>query len=88
MLKRPGMASNELLTLKSKDKTAPNLLIVNKNVITIKNYIAEKFIDFFVNIGSNLASKKKRKRPFNTYLRKSVVNTFSIDLFTNLESRN
>ena len=51
--------------------------MVNRNVIINENCIAEVFSDFFVNVGSNLASKiSKGKRPFKTYLRKSVVNSF------------
>ena len=46
-----------IVILKSKDKTTPNLLMVNANVITKKNSIAEIFNDFFVNVGSNLASR-------------------------------
>ena len=36
-----------IATLKSKDKTSPNLLIVNGNIITSKTCIAEIFNDFF-----------------------------------------
>ena len=55
--------------------------MVNGNVIINKNCIAEVFNNCFVHVGSNLASKKpKGKRPFKTYLRKSVVNSFFINL--------
>ena len=55
--------------------------MINGNVIINKNCIAEIFNDFFVNVGSNLASKMpKGKRPFKIYLRKSVVNSFFINL--------
>ena len=51
--------------------------MVNRNVIINENCIAEVFSDFFVNVSSNLASKiSKGKRPFKTYLRKSVANSF------------
>ena len=54
--------------------------MVNGNVITNKNCIAEIFNDLFVNVGSNLQSKiPKGKRPFKTNLRKSVVNSFFIN---------
>ena len=33
--------------------------MVNGNFITNKNYIAEIFSDFFVNVGLNLASRKE-----------------------------
>ena len=55
--------------------------MVNGNVITDKNCIAEIFNDFFVNVASNLASKiPKGKRPFKTNLKESVVNSFFINL--------
>ena len=57
MLKKTWDSIKSIVTLESKDKTAPNLLIVNGNVIINKSYIAEIFNDFFVNVGSNLASK-------------------------------
>ena len=54
--------------------------MVNENIVTNKTCIAEIFIDFFVNVGSNLASRiPKGKRPFKTYLRKSVVNSVFIN---------
>ena len=56
------------------------------NVITNKNCIAEIFNDFFVNVGSNLAFRiPKGKRPFKRYLRKSVVNSFLINLIQESE---
>ena len=55
--------------------------MANENVITKKNCITEIVNDFFVNVSSNVASKiPKGKRPFKTYLRKSVVNSFFINL--------
>ena len=46
--------------------------MVNGNVITNKNCIAEIFNDFFVNVCSNLASRiPKGKRSFKTYLKNS-----------------
>ena len=54
--------------------------MVNGNIVTNKTCIAEIFNDFFVNVGSNLASRiPKGKRPFKTYLRKSVVNSVFIN---------
>ena len=51
--------------------------MVNGNVITNKNCIAEIFNDFFVNVGSNLTSRiPEGKGPFKTYLRKSLANSF------------
>ena len=68
-----------IVTLKSKDKTAQNSLIVNGIVITNKNWIAEIFNHCFLNVGLNLASKiPTGQRPFNIYLRKRDVNSFFI----------
>ena len=41
------MASQSIVTLKSKDETAPTSLIVNGNVITNKNDINDIFNDCF-----------------------------------------
>ena len=72
MLKKTWDGIKSIVVVKSKDKTTPNLLMVNGNVIINKNCIAEIFNDFFVNVGSNLASKiPKGKRPFKTYIRNS-----------------
>ena len=57
MLKKPWDGIKSIVTLKSKDKTIPNWLMVNGNVIINKNCIAEIFNDSLVNVGSNLASK-------------------------------
>ena len=66
--------------MKSSNKTAPNSLIVNENVITNNNYNAKIFSDCFVNVCSNLASQTPEvSRSFNTYIRKSVVNSFFIN---------
>ena len=68
-----------IVTLKSKDKTTPNSLMVNGNVIINKNCIAEIFNDFFVNVGSNLSSKiTKGKRLFKTF-KKECCNSFFIN---------
>ena len=45
--KNYGTASQSIVTLKSKDETAPISLIVNGNVITNKNYINDIFNDCF-----------------------------------------
>ena len=77
------------MTLKSKHKTTPNSLMVNGNVFAKKNCITEILNDFFVNLGSNFTSRiLKGKRSFKTYLRKSVVNSFFINPFKKLKSRN
>ena len=79
MLKKIWDSIKSIVTLKSKDKTTSNSLMVNRSVIINKNCIAEIFNDFFVNVGSSLASViPKGKRPFRIYLRKSVVNLFFI----------
>ena len=89
MLKKPWDVIKSIVTLKPKDKATPNSLMVNGNVIINKNRIAEIFNDVFVNAGSNLASEiPKGKRPFKTYLGKSVVNSFFINPVQKSESRN
>ena len=63
--------------------------MVNGNVIINKKFIVEIFNDFFVSVGSNLASKiPKGKRTFKTYLRESLVNSLFINPIQNLKSRN
>ena len=54
--------------------------MVNGNIVANKTCITEIFSDFFVNVGSNLASRiPKELRPFKTYLRKSVVKSIFIN---------
>ena len=54
--------------------------MVNGNVTSNKNCIAEIFSDFFVNVCSNLVPTiPKGKTPFKTYLRKSDVNSIFIN---------
>ena len=50
MLKKNRGNIKSIVTLKSKDKTSPNSLMVNGNAITNKNCIIEIFSDFFVNV--------------------------------------
>ena len=47
ILKKTWDGIKAIATLKSKDKTTPNSLIVNGNILQIKNSIAEIFNDFF-----------------------------------------
>ena len=77
MLKKAWDDIKSIAALKSKDKTTPNSLMVNGNVITNKKCIAEIFNNFFVNVGSNHASRiPKGKRPFKIFLRKSIAMLF------------
>ena len=65
MLKKAWDGIKSISTLKSKDKITPNSLMVNGNVITNKEWIVEIFNNFFVNVGSNHASRiPKRKKTF------------------------
>ena len=87
-VKKTWTGIKSIVTLKCKVRIAQNLLIVNENVITNKNYTAEIFTVFFINVGSSLLSKiPKAKRSFNIYIRKSVVN-FSLILLKNPKLRN
>ena len=68
-VKKTWDSIKSIVMLKYIDKTTPNSFNVNGNGITNKICIAEIFSDFFVNTGSNLASKiRKGKRTFNAYL--------------------
>ena len=63
-VKKSWNGIESIVTLKFKDKTTPNSLMVNGNVIANKNCIAKILNDFSVNVGSNLASRiPKGKRP-------------------------
>ena len=78
-LKRTWDGIKSVATLKSKTKTSPNSLFVHRNIIVNKTSIAETFNNFFVNVGSNFASKiPKAKNPFGKYLKKRVLNSFFI----------
>ena len=47
----------------------PKALRINKTSITDKNVIADKFNEFFINVGSNLASKiPPSNKNFDSYL--------------------
>ena len=50
MFKKPWNGIKLIVTLKSKDKTAPNPLILNENNIANKSYIAQILSEFFVNV--------------------------------------
>ena len=73
-----------IVTLKSKDKIAPNSLLVNGNYKWKLHRWDIQWFFLLVNVGSNLASiAPKGKRLLNayyTYLRNSVVNSFFINL--------
>ena len=59
MLKKTQGDIKSIVTLKSKNKIAPNLLIVNENVITNTITSLRDSVGFFDNVSSNLASKTK-----------------------------
>ena len=59
MLKKTSGDIKSIVTLKSKNKITPNLLIVNENVITNTITSLRDSVGFFVNVSSNLVSKTK-----------------------------
>ena len=59
MLKKTQGDIKSIVTLKSKNKIAPNLLIVNENVIANTITSLRDSVGFLVNVSSNLASKTK-----------------------------
>ena len=81
MLKKTWDYIKPIVTLKSKNKTARNSIIVNENDIKYKNYIAEilnGFLLMFVQI-LRLKYRKQKGLLINTYSRKIIVNLFSIN---------
>ena len=53
-------------------------LLLKSRFFVSKRFVVSSILTFF-NVGSNLASRiLKEKRPFKTYLRKAVVNSFFI----------
>ena len=61
-------------------------MFVQRNIIVNKASIAETFNNFFVNVGSNFASKiPKAKNPFGKYLNKRVLNSFFITALKDTE---
>ena len=60
--------------------TSPNSLFENRNIIANKTSMAQTFNNFFVNVGSNLASKRPKARNlFGRNLQKRVLNSFCIN---------
>ena len=79
-IKKVWNGIKSIVTLKSKSKTSPKSLNIDGNCITNEKIIAENFNNFFVEIGSNLASKiPKAKKPFNVYLKNKLVNSFVLN---------
>ena len=61
-LKKIWDGIKSVVTLKTKSKTFPNSLCLDRNIIASKTFIAEKFNSFFVNVDSNLASKIPKQK--------------------------
>ena len=62
-------------------KHIPNCLIIDGNEIKDKITIAEKFNDFFINVGPNLAASinTKDKNDFTSYLTQKIEHTFNFE---------
>ena len=85
-LKKTWDGIKSVVTLKYKAKTSPNSLFVDSNIIANETSIAETFNNFFLNVGSNLASKiPKAKNPFCKYIKKRTLNSFFINLVKDTE---
>ena len=71
---------------KKKDSRIQSVFKVNDETISDKKVIAEKFNDFFVNVGPNLASKipQQNASPIN-YLGDSVTNSIFLNQLTEKE---
>ena len=59
---------NEDLNNKSK-RELHNTFLVDNRIITDSDVIAEKFNEYFINIGYNLSEKIQPARPFHEYLK-------------------
>ena len=62
----------------------PNCLVVDGNEIKDKITIAEKFNDFFINVGPNLADSinTKDKKDFTSYLTQKIEHKFNFECVT------
>ena len=69
MLKKTWDGIKSIVIMNSKDKTAPNSVIVSENVITFKNCITEIFNDF-LNLVQILRPKTEKKKNFQYILKK------------------
>ena len=65
-------------------KRIPDCLIIDGNEIKDKITIAEKFNDFFINVGPNFASQinSEGKRVFTSYLTRKIEHTFTFNPIT------
>jgi hypothetical protein len=77
--KNTWSAISEVLNKKPLKKEFPNLFNINNEQVFDKRIIADKFNEFFVNIGPNLASKISANptKSFKNYLRNPTSLTFA-----------
>ena len=75
---------SEILNKSNKKKNQIVQIVVDGNIIQDKELMANKFNDFFANIGSKLASTidTTNKKPFNSYLNKMITTSFVFNLLT------
>ena len=63
-LKKTWDTIKSVVTLKSKARTSPNFLSVDRIIIANKTSIAETFNNFFVNVVKVQTKNTKSKKPF------------------------
>ena len=69
--------ARQLITLKSKNRTCPNIVKVKGNYITNPTEIANAFNNFFINIGPNLTKTiLDSSKPFKNFLKNRSLNSF------------
>ena len=83
-IKKTWDTIKSVLNKKKNKKCIPECLIIDGNEIKDKITIAEKFNDFFINVGPNFAAKinTEGKRVFTSYLTKTIEHTFTFDNVT------
>ena len=77
--KNTGSAISEVLNKKPLKNNFPKLFNINNEQVNDKRTIADKFNEFFVNIGPNLASRisPNPTKSYRNYLRNPTSLTFS-----------
>ena len=75
-----------IISLKAKQNSLPTTLSYNDNLIQDPQKIANIFVDFFTNIGSDIAKKiPKAKKSFKSYMGNNTLNSFYLKATTTVE---
>ena len=77
-IKKTWQHISEILNKQKQNKNFVKELVINDVSVTDKQEIANKFNEFFVNVGPNLAHKinTENKRPYSSYLNKVISSKF------------